>query len=443
MSQREHATEIDQLLPSTEDRRPPKHSRNYYQNRHRLTLAVGISAILALSTIFYVLSKPATHKYHKTRERSYKPSKQLRYLNDLTKSTLGKVLINSLDFKSISDKSAPNGLLDTTQLASDPANNNLHTFQCSSQLMIMRHCDKDVQVKDKHGRIRTRDRRDIFGDGHCSSKGKERSAYIATLFLDNEEFQGLVNGTTEIVDDLSNKGVPPIPAVNATDASVSVDAIKPQFPTPLKIYALNDARYNKNPSKEHQNFREVETVTPLADKFHLSVNESFGVNQEGELAADFFTSLSQSVKLNIDKALGNADPTADGKSNSEDDSSILHLCQNGMTVVNWKHSLIPNLAKALGCGKDQGCPKKYHGSDFDTVWVITYKYSLQFQQLPTVETKTPKDGAAVDVEALSNKKSTKASKEKHRQLKSTSAAGNEISWEISAQTVQEGFDQIY
>ena len=441
MSQREHATEIDQLLPSIEGQHQPK-PRNYYPKRRWLTLAVWVSAISTLSAIFYVLSKPATHRYHKTRERSYKPSKQLKYLNDLTKSALGETLVGSLDSKSIEDKSTSTSMLDTAQLASNPENR-IHTFQCLSQLMIMRHCDKDVQVKDKHGKIRTRDRRDIFGDGHCSSKGKERSAYIASLFVDNEEFQGLVNGTAETVDDLSDKGVPPIPAVNATETTVSVDAIKPQFPTPLKIYALNDARYNKNPSKEHSNFREVETVTPLADKFHLSVNESFGVNQEGELAVDFFTSLSQSVKLNVDKALSNVDPSAEGKGD-KDDNDTLHLCQNGMTVVNWKHSLIPNLARALGCGKDQGCPKKYHGSDFDTVWVITYKYSVQLEQHPSVEskTKTPKNAATIDVEALSNK-STKPSKGKHRQLKSTSTKGKEISWEISAQTVQEGFDQIY
>jgi hypothetical protein len=305
----------------------------------------------------------------------------------------------------------------------------------------MRHCDKDVKVRDKRGKIRIRDKRDIFGDGHCSSKGKERSSYIATLFVENDEFQGLLNGTKETVDDLSDEGEPPIPAVNATEMAST--AVKPQFPTPLKVYALNDARYNKDPNKEHQNFREIETVTPLADKFHLAVNESFGVNEEGDLATDFFTSLSQSVKMNMDKSLGITDRGKEGDL-SEDEMNTLRLCQNGMTVVNWKHSLIPNLARALGCGKDEGCPKKYQGKDFDTVWVITYKLSV-----PLVDAKPqlPNNVAPLEeVEALSMglDKSSKSSKKKHnRKLKSDPSANNDvISWEISAQTVNEGFDQV-
>ena len=47
-----------------------------------------------------------------------------------------------------------------------------------------------------------------------------------------------------------------------------------------------------------------------------------------------------------------------------------------MTVVNWKHSRIPELARALGCGSAQGCPRKYDSEDFDTVWLITFQYTL-------------------------------------------------------------------
>ena len=47
-----------------------------------------------------------------------------------------------------------------------------------------------------------------------------------------------------------------------------------------------------------------------------------------------------------------------------------------MTVVNWKHSQIPILARALGCGKNEGCPKRYKGRDFDTMWLLTFQYSL-------------------------------------------------------------------
>lgn len=443
MSSREHATEIDQLLPSPKDQRPLKRERDYSHRSRYQRQATIAAGILVLFGIFYVVSRPATHKYHKTRERSYNPHKRLAYLNELTESKLGEISILSTSQASNVSTTGV-GSVDGTQAAAAVLSSTSNTFQCSSQVMIMRHCDKDVKVKDKHGKIRIRDKRDIFGDGHCSSKGKERSAFIATLFVENDEFESLINGTKESVDDLSEKGVPPIPAVNATEAASEPDAIKPQFATPLKIYALNDARYNKNPSKEHQNFREVETVTPLADKFHLGVNESFGVNEEGDLADDFFASLSKSVKMNIDKALRGVNSTAQDEDLSEEDQTTLRICQNGMTVVNWKHSLIPNLARALGCGKQEGCPKKYHSHDFDTVWVITYTYSVSLastepvQHHPAADTTT----TPIDVEALPKVASKETKKKHNRQLK-TNPYTNIVSWEISAQTIKEGFDQVY
>eukprot|EP00956_Cyclotella_meneghiniana_P007026 scaffold9485_cov69-Cyclotella_meneghiniana.AAC.3 len=400
-----HATEIDQLLPShptDQGKRQPKRKQpNDYMQRRWIRAAIGVAACIGLYKIFDLISRPPTHKYHKIQERSYEPSKQLESLNYLTRSLLP-------------ESSAPQ--------PSEAGGDNV--FQCLSQLMIMRHCDKDVKLIGKHDKVRIRDNRDRYGNGHCSDKGKERAMYIASLFVENDQYQGLASGTTnQTVNNLSENGAPPIPAVNATGLSDAV-VMKPQFPTPLKIYALNDARYNSDPAKEHQNFREVETVIPLADKFHLSVDESFGVNQEGDLAMDFFTSLSKSVEINIDTALhGLTDPEMKGSNDTNtgnNDSNIIGLCQNGMTVVNWKHSLIPNLAHALGCGRKQGCPKKYQGHDFDTVWVITYKLSV-----------------LVAKEQLN--------KENHRWLKHMPklSAENVLSWEISAQTIQEGFDQVY
>ena len=80
-------------------------------------------------------------------------------------------------------------------------------------------------------------------------------------------------------------------------------------------------------------------------------------------------------------------------------------------------------------------PQKYHSQDFDTVWVVTYKYSVP---LPTVE---PQDANTIPMEALS-KGASKLSKQKHHQLKSAPTEKNEISWEISAQTVKKRDDQV-
>ena len=436
MSPREHASEIDQLLPSPrEQHHPPKHSSDYTDGRRRwLKIAVAV-VVLLLFKAFCVFSKPVAHKYHKTRERSFQPNNQVMFLNDLTLSSLVDIPIDLVSTGANNGNATSNTFpISSTQLAINLGGN---MFQCSSQLMIMRHCDKDVKVRDKGGKIKVQDKRDIFGDGHCSSKGKERSAYIATLFDENNEFKNLVNGTNESID-VSGTRVPPTSAVNATEVASDPYAMKPQFQTPLKLYALNDARYNKNPRKEHSNFREVETLTPLADKFHLHVNENYGVNQEGDLAIDFFKSLSTSVKMNIGKVNQKADKMNQEDNYGEDELHTLRLCQNGMTVVNWKHSLIPNLARALGCGAKEGCPKKYQGHDFDTVWIITYKLLV-----PLMKTESHTPNAAPLYVKASSKGSSKTSKHSHRQLNSNSSANMSISWEISAHQVREGFDQVF
>ena len=115
-------------------------------------------------------------------------------------------------------------------------------------------------------------------------------------------------------------------------------------------------------------------MTPTARKFHLDVDERFGDRDEGDLAMDFFQTLSQSAAKSVDSALtmkmtlNATEPYAAEESRD--------IC-NGMVVVNWKHSRIANLSAALGCGKEQGCPQKYHGKDFDGVWLLTFQYSIK------------------------------------------------------------------
>lgn len=376
----EHATEIDTLISTPE--RSRKVRRKYFQKNLRFIIAGFVSLLVVV-----YLGMPARHRYHKATEKKYKPRIQLEQLNNLTQISTGDIL---------------HGLQRTSSQTLTPV--------CTSQLMIMRHCDKDVKRKTANGKIRTTDNRDFFGDGHCSSLGKKRSEYIATLFVDNDEYQDLLDGDADAVTTVDVEGVPPVPIVN-----VSLDVAKPQFPTPLKLYALNDARYNKNPTKEHKNFREVETITPLADQFHLDIDERFGVNEEGELATDYFKRLSKSVQMNL-KAMLNG---TDSASLDEDELDIYHLCENGMTVVNWKHSLIPTLSRALGCGGDEGCPKKWRSSDFDTLWVITFQYSL--------------DGSIGA--------SSSGSRRNHKTVGIQASGSMKGNWNITAQLWNEEFDQ--
>jgi hypothetical protein len=299
--------------------------------------------------------------------------------------------------------------------------------------MIMRHCDKEVEVK-VHGKKRTMDTVDGHGRRHCSPKGRERSEYIATLFVDPDDYQDLVekSGLQREVED----GIPPVPMIKSSlSGNHHAAKEKPQFPTPDKLYALAKERQmdERKPSKGHENWREIETITPLSKKFHLDVDDRFGVGDEGELASDFFESLSQSVTESVGKMM------LTSSANSTEQESArerYNLCDDGMAVVNWKHSRIPTLAQALGCGKNEGCPAKYKGSDFDTMWLLTFQYSLELEGL--------KDAADLDVRSsfLSLESLSKSSWGNHRALRHRSKEIKHSGgrWKVSAELVNEGFD---
>lgn len=266
--------------------------------------------------------------------------------------------------------------------------------------------------------------RDKHGGRHCSAKGKARSEYIATLFVDPDDYQQLVEDNGKEVAD----GIPPVPMIKSSLRKVSSAAAKkkPQFPSPLKLYALSPARPAGKPSKYHENFREIETITPLSNKFHLDVDERFGVNEEGDLATHFFENLSKSVTENVEMMMRTS------KNNTAVGGEI--LCNNGMTVVNWKHSRIPMLARALGCGNDEGCPRKYNGHDFDTMWLLTFQYTLILEKHLDLDV----DASLVALEALS-KSSQNSSLRHHRKKSQSSGHGN---WKITAELINEGFEPV-
>lgn len=267
------------------------------------------------------------------------------------------------------------------------------SLHCTSQLMILRHCDKEVKF-NLHGKHFTTDAADSSGNRHCSATGKARSMYIASLFIDPKEYNKLVTSPRhhhhhhhrdDDEESRSNGGnddiviPPPVPYIKSSLKKVSKVAskTKPQFPAPIKLYALNEARDRAMGSKHvHENFREIETITPLADKFHLRVESKYGVGDEERLASDYFTSLSRSVRDKYRRKMNRDDDDDRRRLNLNDDEEEKDLCNGGMTVVNWKHSRMPHLAHALGCGTHEGCPKKYNGKDFDTMWLITYEYTL-------------------------------------------------------------------
>jgi len=152
---------------------------------------------------------------------------------------------------------------------------------CEGTVVIVRHCEK-ASIRE-----------------HCSYIGYERSVFLATLF-------GSRNA---------------------------------RWPKPSFIYA--ESPIGRNNPRKH-NFREVETVLPLADKAGLTINSSF-----------------QSVSRLADDIIGKL---ASGE-----------MCGK-VAVVAWKHSGIVSLANKLGCGPSQGCPFDYPGQSFDEAWTIKFAY---------------------------------------------------------------------
>jgi len=357
------ATEIDQLLPVNERKTYSVVNNSSRHERCRRIIVASIASfiIVAFCSILYSEFNNHPPKSSNKQDRSYDPRKQILVLDDMTSSKINTELskYRMKNWKALQHTQKHKS--STTATAQDTTLN-----VCTSQLMIMRHCEKGSEVKGQNR--------------HCSVKGKKRSEYIATLF--NE------------------------------DLTQEAEA-RPSFPVPTHLYALSKERY-KHKYLDHNNLREIETLTPTAKKFGLTIDKRYGVFDEGDLALNFFDTLSKNVAKNLWTltTMDEAEAPATNKSGT--------VCNNDLVVVNWKHSRIPKLAQALACGEKEGCPDKYHKNDFDTVWMLTFEYTV------VVEGGDNND-------ALSESNS-------HRDLrKPLSSVIIEEDWKVSAELVKENF----
>ena len=155
-----------------------------------------------------------------------------------------------------------------------------------------------------------------------------------------------------------------------------------RWPLPSKLYALSRGR----PGVSHLNYREIETLGPLKNKAGVAIDTRFTAGNERGLARDYFGLLSKG-----------------------------ELCGK-TTVVNWKHSRIPTMAAALGCGYDQGCPRKYHKYEFDKMWKLQYSYNSPID-----------NGGGTDNNRFLGKK------------KKSPNEAREGHWTVSGSVVSEGF----
>ena len=160
---------------------------------------------------------------------------------------------------------------------------------CESTVIILRHCEKEgPEIFDEDG------------NEHCNYVGYERAQFIPTLFA--------------------------TPATN-----VNTD----KWPVPAALFALSPQR------SDRFNFRELETLTPLANHFGLQVESDIGSNNR--MVKTVFHGLSSGDWC--------------GKS----------------VVISWKHELFGTLAQDLGC---PDCPLTYPDQEFDQVWQLKYVYDV-------------------------------------------------------------------
>lgn len=428
---KQRPTEIDSLLSNGHSSHgyEPSSDNGIHRRRRRSILAAA--TILAGTTL--ALSLLTSHIPFLHGNDQFDPNEQRGTLQLVTENALSSIWPN---FTYSSGSGHSRGKVEVIDAKKNHISDDHHgIFHCTSQVMIMRHCDKEVKV-DVHGHKRTTDMRDKHGDRHCNAKGKARSDYIATLFVDHDNYHDLLGGNGYKVKD----GIPPVPMVKSTFRKVHKSAAskKPQFPVPLKLYALSPKRPADKPSKVHANYREIETITPLSNKFHLDVDERFGVEEEGLLASDYFKSLSESVtqSLKMKSPPPSSKSVVDGFGKS--------LCNGGLSVVNWKHSRIPILARALGCGIGDGCPRKYKSDDFDTLWLLTFQYTLLLKEV-NPDVLSDMDPSVLGLDSMSSstiisqdgQSTTTSSRRLNKNEKHSNHVG---SWKVTAKLVNEGFE---
>jgi len=181
---------------------------------------------------------------------------------------------------------------------------------------------------------------DEQGNEHCSYLGYERAKYLASLFGNNDDD-----------DDNHDKG------------ATSNPKLRYRWPTPSHLFALSPDRY------DHWNFREWETLQPLSKQIGLFI-EVLGRN---DLPPLFFDLLQSGA-----------------------------LCGR-LVVVSWKHEYISELATALGCGPDEGCPPTYADTEFDQVWQLKYVYHAHRLQEKDDENILVVNNNTTIVHSISNK----------------------------------------
>lgn len=283
---------------------PSQRLTNYLQLSFLVTLAACISALVthSITVSYYNLSNHHSlslllKNEHRTMTQNKIHDAQQYASESLRKNLLEPCLTSELYYNGNRSLQAINS---TTKINSPPPPPPLPPPEnCEATLMILRHCEGGVARE------------------HCGYMGYQRSEYLATLFGNNSK-----------------------------------------WPEPSYIIAMS-AGERHNPVV--QNWREIETVQPLADKFHATIDVSYGFPEKEQLTQYLYSLLRSSS-----------------------------LCGK-LAVLSWKHHDIPHFSHGMGCGPEQGCPMSYGGEEeYDKVWQIKYSYHRQLHAPYVIEDNSTK-----------------------------------------------------
>jgi hypothetical protein len=176
------------------------------------------------------------------------------------------------------------------------------------QVIIIRHGEKLGDPATDKG-----------GGPELSIRGSARAAALPGLFVPA--------GPTELSCQLAGTSA----SFSAQYGTVNLKGTRPRFATPDFIFATAPSTHSNRP---------IETITPTATALQLAINSG----------SSGFPDTEAGVKQLVD--LITTGQTYAGK----------------IVVICWHHGQIPDLAAKLGVAK----PPKWRGTDFDSVWIITF-----------------------------------------------------------------------
>jgi len=263
----------------------------------------------------------------------------------------------------LSTTSSDDGTLDLIEptISVDMLNRETNTSiasGCETTILLFRHCEKEGEETF-----------DEDGNEHCSYVGYERAQFIPSLFV--------------------------IPGQEEKAGG--------KWPVPTALFALTERRSNNH------NFREMETLLPLANRYGLKIQSD--VEHNNGLVKKIFKGLASG-----------------------------HWC--GKTVlVSWKHEYLASLAEQLGCSD---CPDAYPDPSFDEVWQLKYVYDVLGTYIIQSSHMKPKATTTTTKGGQRERRELKSALKPNKSIESTTTTTTtpQKKWSIYSTITAQNFDPL-